>query len=140
MKKWHIWKHNCSICTNKIKKTSLAWQKRKTMIDNKRTKYLLCKTVFTWHKFLLQTKHFVAVGLPFTWPWHVGAAETANIWNLVPEWDLLKSRPSFCLCKLTGGVPVNVVTMLMLMLVQVNVFPSSHYQTNKPICWFEFVA
>ncbi len=38
-------------------------------------------------------------------------------------------QPSFWLCKLASRVPVNMVMTLMLMLVQVNAFCSSHYQT-----------
>ncbi len=68
-------------------------------------------------------------GLPFTWQRRAGTPENTNIWNWVPEWNLLKPQPSFRLCKLASGVPVNAVSTLMLMLAQVNALCSGHFQT-----------
>ncbi len=65
-------------------------------------------------------------GPPFMWQWRAGAPETANIWNRVSEWKLLKMGASFHLCEIASGVPVNMVMMLMLMLAQVNAFRCSH--------------
>ncbi len=91
--------------------------------------------------------------LSVTWQQCAGTSETANVWNRVPEFNLLKPQLSFRLCKLASGVPVNTVTtlMLMLMLVQVSAFCCSHYQTlikhstvhrkqveYDDICWGEF--
>ncbi len=67
--------------------------------------------------------------LSFTWQRRAGAPETTNLWNQVSEWNLLKPQPSFRLCELAIGVPVNAVATPMLMLAQVNVFSDSHYQT-----------
>ncbi len=30
--------------------------------------------------------------LPFTWQWRAGTAETANVWNQGPEWNLLNAQ------------------------------------------------
>ncbi len=85
---------------------------------------VLCRTVrSSLHSasFLHQMKHFCCGSAFLFLP--------VNVWNQVPEWNFFKLQPSFRLCKLASGVPVNVVMALMLMLAQVNAFHSRHHQT-----------
>ncbi len=61
--------------------------------------------VYTAQVFASNETLLLRFGLPFTWWWRAGVPETANVWNRVPAWILLKLQPSFRLLKLAGGVP-----------------------------------
>ncbi len=83
---------------------------------------------FRRRKFSHQTKlFFLQFALPFTLQQYAGAPETTNIWNPIPEWDLLNVLSSCVNWQTTK--PVTAVTMLMLMLVQVYAFCSSCHRT-----------